>query len=144
LRVPPYCASALFDNSQPLLARLVRGFIRTLFALFGQPIFVSLFFVKLALCLPRLTSTAPLLFHAINNPMALLVCKIFFNPVVSESLAPVITVALFTPFVQVVFSGSFAAKLAPVFPLLASTAPFQFCFDLCHGRSYIDIGKNCQ
>jgi len=53
------------------------------------------FFVKLALGLPRLTLTAPLFFHAINNPMALLVCEIFFENPAAESLVPVITVALF-------------------------------------------------
>jgi hypothetical protein len=94
-RVAPLLCLSLFFNGQPLLARLDRGFIRTLFAPYGQPIVVFLFFVKLALRFPRLASTAPLLFHAINNPMALLVCKICSeNPAFSEFLAPVITSAL--------------------------------------------------
>ncbi len=139
-------ASALFIGSRTLLARFGRGFIRTLFASSGQTIFVALlFFVKLALRLPRLTSRAPLLFHAINNPMALLVYKIFSeNLAVSEFLAPVIMGAFSTSSAQTVFLVSVTAKLALLFPLLASTAPFQFCFDLCHGRNYSDIRDNCQ
>jgi len=79
-----------------LFTALVSSFIRALFAPSGQPVFVFVFFVKLALGLPRLTSTAPLFFHAINNPMALLVCEIFFeNPTAAEPLVPIITVALF-------------------------------------------------
>jgi len=62
------------------------------------------FFVKLALRFPRIASTAPLFFHTINNPMALLVCKISFeNPVTFEFLVPVSTVALFAACVQTVF-----------------------------------------
>jgi hypothetical protein len=78
-----------------LLTALVSSFIRALFAPYGQPIFAFVIFVKLALRLPRLTSTAPLFFHAINNPMVLLICKISSENPIAESLVPVITVALF-------------------------------------------------
>ena len=137
--------SALFFNGQPLLARLDRSFIRALFAPSGQPIFALLIFVKLVLCLPRLAPTAQLFFHAINNPMALLVYKIFSeNFAVSEFLAPVIMGAFSTSSAQTVFLVSVTAKLALIFPFLASTAPFQFCFDFSHGRNYSDIRDNCQ
>jgi len=84
-------------HSQTPRTALVSSFIRALFAPYAQPIFAFVaIFVKLVLTLPRLTSTAPLFFHPVNNPMALLICKIFFvNPAIFEFLVPVITVALF-------------------------------------------------
>ena len=124
---------------------LVSSFIRTLFTSSDQTIFAFVIFVKLALRFPRLTLRAPLFFHAINNPMALLVYGIFSErPAVSEFFAPVIASTLSAHSVQTVFFVPVTTKLAPVFPLLASTAPFQFCFNLCHGHNYSDIRDNWQ
>jgi hypothetical protein len=74
-------------------------------------------FVKLALSPPLSASAAPLLFHPLNNPMALFISVVFFH---TFSVSPVIpmdvfTLALFAPAPQPIFTAAVFAKLTLVF-----------------------------
>jgi len=132
-------------RGQPPPTALIGGFICTFFAPHCQSIFVPASFVKLTLRLPLLASTAPLLFHTINNPMALLIAEVFswLAHTSSVTLAGIFTLALSTPITQSIFVSLFLVKLALVLPLFASGAllhscPLTLCFAFDFGFFHKD------
>jgi len=89
---------------------------------------VPVVFVKLALGPPLSAFAASLLFHAINNPMALLIPIVFFQrlPLSLVTFAGIFTLALFAPITQSIFGFAYFAKLALVFSLPAPGTLFHF------------------
>jgi len=85
-------------------------------------------FVKLAFRLPLSAFAAPLLFHAINDPMTLLIHIVFSHipPVSPVTLVAILTLALFAPIAQSIFISAVFAKLTLSLPFFASGASLHF------------------
>jgi hypothetical protein len=101
--------------------RLVGSFICTFLTPPRQTIFVDAYFVKVTLGLPALTPSTSLLFHPVNNSMALLISIICFQalPLFLATLSHICPHAVFAIIPQSVFAVTVLAKLALVFPLFA-------------------------
>jgi len=92
--------------------RLVGSFICTCFAPHRQSIFVDVCFVKVTLGLPALAPATSLLFHPVNNSMALLISIILFQAL---SLF-LVTLSYICP--HAVLAPTKAVQFAQLFPSL--------------------------
>jgi hypothetical protein len=90
---------------------------------------VSAPFIKLTLSLPLFASAASLLFHAVNNPVPLIIPVVFHCGLTLFCVvfAGVFAFAVFTPIAQSILVTSLFAELAFIFPIFASAALFHFC-----------------
>jgi hypothetical protein len=118
--------SLIPHSRPPLLMRLVGGFICTCFAPHRQSVIVAASFIKVTLGLPALAPSTSLLFHPVNNSMALLVSIICFQapPLFLVTLSHICPHAVFAPISQSVFVLTILAKLNFVFPLFAFGTAF--------------------
>jgi hypothetical protein len=89
---------------------------------------MSAMFVKSALALPLFASAALLLFHAINDPMTVLISKVFlYSSFVFLIMLPgIFTLALLAPEPQLILASATPAKLTLIFLLFALAASLHF------------------
>jgi hypothetical protein len=113
--------SLIPHSRPPLLMRLVGSFICTYLAPHRQPVFVDVCFVKVAFGLPSLAPSTSLLFHPVNNSMALLISIICFQALALflVTLSYICPHAVFAPISKSVFVLTILAKLNLIFPLFA-------------------------
>jgi hypothetical protein len=106
----------------------VGSFICTRFAPHRQSVIVDVCFVKVALGLPALAPSTSLLFHPVNNSMALLISIICFQalPLFLVTFSIICPHAVFAIIPQSVFVVTVLAKLTLIFPLLAFRTAFHF------------------
>jgi len=118
--------SSIPHSRPPLLTRLVGSFICTCFAPELQAVFIRPVFVKLTLGFPALAPSTSLLFHPVNNSMALLISIICFQalPLFLVTLSHICPYAVFAIIPQSVFVLTILAKLNFVFPLFAFDTAF--------------------
>jgi hypothetical protein len=95
----------------------------------SQAVFVPAILVELPFCLPLLAPATALLFHAVNDPMALFIFEVSSPDLAGLQVIPVLvfTLARFAPVPQTIVENAVFAKLALVFPLSAFVTLLHFC-----------------